>query len=344
MAWLLQSSRDMNRALALCTAIISCAACGMEMPDAPFTVGGGRNARTASPQSDGRFSMIVIDVGQGDATLIIAPTGEALLIDAGPEDAAPAVRDALAAHRLTALTAIVATHYHADHIGGVAGVIAGNDGIIGTADDITPTQGVFDRGGSYDGYSAAWESYERAAAHLRQELYPGDRIDAGAVAVTVVAAGGAFVDGSSVPIDPDDENAASIALVIEFGAFRAFVGGDITGGGGEPPFITPDLETPLAGIVGDVDVLKVSHHGSRTSTNQAFIDALKPEIAVISCGDGNDYFHPHLSVVDRLQGASTMVYQTERCFTPHDYDVAVADGSIRITADGESPPVVELLE
>jgi beta-lactamase superfamily II metal-dependent hydrolase len=283
-------------------------------------------------EASDEMRIVFIDVGQGDSTLVIAPNKDAILIDAGPIGAGyEKVLPTLERENVQQLTAIIATHYHADHIGGISEVLS----------EFTPHQGIYDRGGSYEGESFAWDEYRVSTDGMRTTVYPGDRLRFGEVAVEVVAADGVLRDETEVAIDPADENATSIALVIEYEAFRMFMGGDLTGGGGNPPYDTDDVETPLAPLVGDVDVLQVNHHGSTTSTNQAFLDYLQPEIAIISCGDGNWHFHPHQNVIDRLQNSGVEVYQTERCWTSHDVDVTVAHGDITIVTDGTEagPPI-----
>lgn len=329
----------MWRCLIIVMLIGWCAGCGM--PDLADAFGPGVEA--GADNAGETMRIVFIDVGQGDATLVVSPEGKAVLIDAGPDGAGTgAVLPAMNRAGVGELEAIIVTHYHADHVGGVAQVMHGKDTIAGTADDIVPKKGIYDRGGSYEEYSYEWSTYSAATQGMRHTLYPGDVITFGEVSLTVVAVHGELSDGTTVPNEYHDENAASIALVIEYGAFRMFVGGDLTGGGGTPPYETPDVETAVGNLVGDVDVLQVNHHGSTTSTNQAFLDHLSPEIAIISCGDDNDYFHPHASVIDRLLSADVAVYQTQRCWTDPAADVTIAHGDIVLTTDGTTPPSLTL--
>ncbi|MDO8494369.1 MAG: hypothetical protein Q7S68_03435, partial [Deltaproteobacteria bacterium] len=101
-----------------------------------------------------------------------------------------------------------------------------------------------------------------------------------------------------------------------------FTAGDLTGGGGNPPYQTIDLETPLAPLIGDIDVLKVSHHGSHTSSNEFFLDTLQPEMAIISVGANNDFGHPHRTVLERLEERQIEIWKT-------------TDGSVCILSNGK---------
>ena len=300
--------------------IISCTGCGI--PDLLQDRWGNEESDAAIVSDE--LTIVFIDVGQGDATLIKAPMGEAILIDAGPWEASSEVISALENEEITELTAIIATHYHADHIGGIPDVIAS-----------IPTEVVYDRGHSYSGYSPAYEAYVETAGARRTALNPCDRIHVGEVVLQTMAANGEVCGGGSVPLEDGEENAASVALIVEYGGFRMFIGGDLTGGGGNFPYNTPDVESLVADVAGDVDVLKVSHHGSHTSTNQTFLDALQPKIAIIYCGDNNEHHHPHTSVIDRLLDSGVSVYQTEQCWAD-DERVTVINGNITLSFDGET--------
>lgn len=163
----------------------------------------------------------------------------------------------------------------------------------------------YDRGGSYS--SQAFTQYTTAVGAKRTTITLNQQIGLGGGAVlTCVAVNGQTNQGN---ISMTGENDRSIALVLRFGTLDYFIASDLTGGGSS----TADVESRIAADVGDVDVLHVSHHGSSTSTNQTFVNTLKPEHAVISCGDGNSYGHPTQSVLDRLTNAPQMdtIWQTE---------------------------------
>jgi competence protein ComEC len=128
----------------------------------------------------------------------------------------------------------------------------------------------------------------------------------------VIVVNGRYIDGRRVHLNPDEENEACIGLLIQYGTFRYFTAGDLTGGGTTGGIETKDMESIAGEIIGDIDVLHVGHHGSETSTNDTFLKEIKPEAAVISVGRDNDYHHPVRSVLRRLEAARSKVYRTDQ--------------------------------
>lgn len=213
-----------------------------------------------------------IDVGQGDATLIISPTRRTLLIDGGNNGEGRAnVLPLLDRLGITKLDFVVATHYDADHIGGLDEVIERLTGGVGT---------VYDRGdvGRVPD-TDTFKDYLRAAGGKRRTIEPGTTINLGRdISIICVAVNGQVKGGRHLPLGRDAENDASVAIRLRFGSFDYFAGGDLTGGGRSGTKRTTDVESVVAPVVGDVDVLKVSHHGSTTSSNETFLRTLKPEV------------------------------------------------------------------
>jgi len=281
-----------------------------------------------------------IDVGQGDSTLIYASPNDAILIDAGPPEAGKnKVLPILMENHINNLRYIIATHYHSDHIGGIPEVIRGPDDIAGTSDDIIPTKGVLDRGGDYEG--SVYDAYQESTKDYRITVYPGYSFNIGTASVEVVAANTQVVNSEQTYEDLNvDENSLSIVLLVEQDGFRYLHASDITGGGGDPPYQTLDLETPIAEYVGDIDVLRVAHHGSKTSSNKDFIDITDPEIAIISLGDDNDYGHPDTDVIESFLDNDTELYLTEAGWMDDEFylddAVNVENGTISISVlDGD---------
>jgi beta-lactamase superfamily II metal-dependent hydrolase len=270
----------------------------------PLTYGSQAFA-TESPE----LKIVFIDVEQGSSQLVIMPNGKTLLIDAGERDQAEAVLSAMQEHSVTRLDAIVATHPHADHIGGLIGVM--NEVKVGE---------VFDSGQIHT--TQTFEDFI-------------DAIDANQIQLTTVH------DGDSIELDPsvqlnvfnppatmeagaddsDEFNSNSVVIKLTYGEFTALLTGDMG----------QENEARLTGSHDiDVDVLLAGHHGSRTSSSSAFLDAVSPEVVVISLGAGNDYGHPHQQALDRINEAGAKhVFRTD------------IDGTIVLTTRGEDDFTLE---
>lgn len=229
----------------------------------------------------------IIDVGQGDGVLI--QTGErAVLIDAGERDQGQTVCDYLRSAGVEKLDLVIATHPHADHIGGLAQVLeqlpTGEILMPQIADDMVPTTSVFRR------LLEAVEKQEIPATAAK----PGLSYDLGAgVLLTVLSPAG----------DYQDLNDYSVVCRLDCGETSFLFTGDAE----------KEVEKDLldAGANLRADVLKAGHHGSSTSSGEAFLDAVSPKIAAISCGAGNDYGHPHKEILASFSQRNISVYRTD---------------------------------
>ena len=247
-----------------------------------------------SAAAQGVLTVRHLNVGQGSATLIVGPTGIVCLVDAGDFGHGLAeVLPALVALGPGAdLDHLILTHYHADHWGGIPEVVAGG----------FPPTTAWDRGTS--NITSNIGSYVAAVGGARQAIAPGSVIALGGGAtLTCVAANGQLIGGGGIPVgsSSQEENSRSVALRLSYGGFDAALCGDLTGGGNS----TTDVEGPLAPLMGDVDLLIVNHHGSATSTNAAWVAGLRPEVSVVSCGDGNPYGHAHASAMNSILAGPT---------------------------------------
>ncbi|MFO7609232.1 MAG: MBL fold metallo-hydrolase [Candidatus Krumholzibacteriia bacterium] len=275
----------------------------------------------SSALAAGTLTITCLDVGQGDATLVQSPSGRTLLFDGGDNGKGNSVVvPFLQAAGIDTLDWIVASHYHADHIGGLDEVLA----------QIPVREAVLDRGWSYT--TATYSSYAAAAGAKRTTLAPGQVIDLGeGVTVTCVALNG---NGElSAPYSSSSyENEYGVCLKVEYGGFDFFQAGDLTGNTDSG---SRDIETGVGALVGDVDVYQVNHHGSYTSSIAAFLAALQAEVAVVSVGN-NSYGHPHQVVLDRLVLYGSFVYQTETGSggTLPAQDLRVVGGHVVIATDG----------
>jgi len=266
-----------------------------------------------------KLEIHVINVGQGDCFLIISPSGKRILIDAGNNgEGAGCVLPFLNDISITSLDYIVASHYHSDHIGGLDEVV---NGLGGNAHIVFAA---YDRGGSYN--SKAYTDYIDAIGAKRATLSADQTIkfDDGVI-IECIASNGSIHDGQIY--SGVDENTLSVVLVLKYHTFEMYFGGDSNS----------IIEPYLAPYAGDVDVYKVSHHGSATSSSQQLLDILKPEISVIPVGDGNTYGHPDSGTVSRLVYMNSYIYQTETgSASPPSEKGEVANGNFKIVTDGYS--------
>jgi competence protein ComEC len=247
------------------------ASCGFFQSEAPPEI------------ADGELRVTFIDVGQADAALVECG-GMTMLIDGGNRSDSDLIYTFLKDRGITHLDYIVASHAHADHVGGLAGAL--HFAAAGT---------VFSPVTEYD--TRAFENFLNA-------------LDMRGVSITVPSHGDRFALGGAQvfilgPVDPspDDVNNTSIVMKIVFGDTSFLFTGDLERKGEQAI-----LE---AGYDLSATVLKVGHHGSNTSTTYPFLREVMPDIAVISCGQNNTHGHPHENVLSRLRDADVTVYRTD---------------------------------
>lgn len=281
--------------------------------------------------------MIALNIGQGDATLVLTPGGHRLLIDGGPVGSGKRVTlPYLLENGITQLDHLFATHYDSDHIGGLPEILAGNDGMSGTSDDIHIVGDCWDHGDSPAKHTPEFTAYSKATANCARAAIPGDRIEfEDGVLIEILAINGTLLQGSLPALDPEDENGMSMVLRIRYKNFSYLITGDLPGGGGNPPFDTVDIESLIAPQIGHVKVLHLGHHGSHTSSNQSFLETLSPKAAIISVGDNNTYYHPHPSVLQRLAELEIPVYQTERGHPDGTEQSIIMNGHVVVESDGD---------
>jgi beta-lactamase superfamily II metal-dependent hydrolase len=255
----------------------------------------------------GDVTIHCIDVGQGDATLIVSSSGQTMLIDGGWNGSGTSIIiPYLNSLGIGQLSYMGVTHYHADHIGGLDEVYNAK-GV---------SQAVYDRGWSYT--TATYNTYAATVASKRAAITDGQVIDLGD-GVTVRCLG---LNGNGQLSPPYNnsvlENEYDVAYLVECGDFDFFVAGDLIG---------PDA--------GNIEVYQVNHHGSYTSSNVNFLNATQPEVAIISVGS-NSYGHPHQEALNRLSNAGAFVYQTEPGSggTLPPSELRVVNGHVVVTSDG----------
>ncbi|MCL2528050.1 MAG: MBL fold metallo-hydrolase [Defluviitaleaceae bacterium] len=231
----------------------------------------------------GEIRVHFIDVGQADA-ILIQSADNAVLIDAGARNAERIILPYLESVGVTALDVLVGTHPHADHIGGAAGILDAMEVREVWMPNVTHTTRTFER--FIDAIAA-----NGAEVHL---AHAGDILSAGQIQMTVVHPN--RTGYSSL-------NDYSVVLHMQFGETAFIFTGD-----GEGP---TDREILENGWYIRSNVMLAGHHGSRTSSSEALIDAINPDIAVISVGAGNKYGHPHQVVLDRFAERNIEVLRTD---------------------------------
>ncbi|MFI6038886.1 ComEC/Rec2 family competence protein [Streptomyces sp. NPDC051315] len=294
-----------------------CAACGallllVVVQPPPLT-----RVITGWPPPGWRLAMC--DVGQGDATVLAAGEGTGVVVDAGPD---PALVDrCLRALGITRVPLVVLTHFHADHVAGLPGVLRGRAvGAIETTGFEEPADQV---------------EFVRKEAHARQvplvRAAAGERRRLGGLDWEVLwpppspppAAGGEVLPARPVP-EPLGPNDASVTLLVRTGGLRMLLLGDL-----EPPAQEALARSPAAALLRDVDVLKVAHHGSAYQ-DPDLIRAVAPRLALISCGEDNPYGHPAPSTVAALRATGAVVLRTDR-----DGALAVAGSGAELRVAGD---------
>jgi beta-lactamase superfamily II metal-dependent hydrolase len=251
-------------------------------------------APSAFALGDGTLQLHFMDVGQGDGAVLISPQGETVLFDDGVRGNCDGPLLYLRQLHIDHIDYHFASHYHADHIG-CAGEVLHEFPLTGRA---------FDRGGSYESktYGAYVEAVgahrETATAHTVIVL---DSTSASPVAIDVVALNGDTVSTTN-------ENDLSLVAVVHYAEFAAEFGGDLSGMKSEN---YEDIESDVAPKVGPLDVYKVHHHGSRYSSNDAWLHLTHPQVAVLSEGSDNRYGHPTAECLQRLHRVVRRVYWTE---------------------------------
>ena len=246
-----------------------------------------------------------LDVGQGDAALITVPEGKNVLIDAG-RGAWPVVAYLRANHYDT-LDLVVASHNHADHIGGMADVLATTVVRYYLDNGIPHTTATYQR--TIQAVEASGAQYLKATART---------ITVGSARLSVLAP----------PSEQVDQNNGSVGILLEYGEFRALLTGDSE---------RYELEYWLGhDSIPQVQVLKVAHHGSWNGTTEAWATRTRPQVAVISVGANNQYGHPAAEVVALWTSLGARVYRTDR-----DGMVAIdarRDGTFNVSAGSQFNP------
>ncbi|MDY4598738.1 MAG: MBL fold metallo-hydrolase [Candidatus Faecousia sp.] len=238
-----------------------------------------------------------LDVGQADCALLECG-GEYLLIDGGNRDDSQLVVSFLEQQGVQELSAVVCTHAHEDHVGGLPAVLA-----------VYPTKAVYAPTKTYS--SNIFDKFVYYTDQQGLEITipaPGDQFSLGQAEVTVLGPVKSYAEA----------NNTSIVLRVDYGETVFLFTGDM-----ETDAENDMLDYWEGRLDWQADVLKVGHHGSNTSTGYRFLNAVSPAYGVISVGKGNDYGHPHKEPLSRLRQAGVTILRTDEL------------GAIQAVSDGK---------
>ncbi|MEO6909428.1 MAG: ComEC/Rec2 family competence protein [Edaphobacter sp.] len=251
--------------------------------------------------SPGALEVTAIDVGQGDSLLVVSPKGRTMLVDAGGPVGGPSEAAAVASgfdvgeevvapylwsRRIRRLDVLALSHAHSDHMGGMPAVMR----------DFRPRElwvGI-------DPDSAAYRALLAEAKELGvvvRHFHAGEDVAWGGTEISVLAPEASYRN-IGTPVNND-----SLVMRMQYGKASALLEGDAEA--------SSEQAMAKDGRVGPVTLLKVGHHGSKSSTTPEFFAAAAPRDAVISVGKGNTFGHPKEEVIDRIAAAHTRLYRTD---------------------------------
>ncbi len=246
-----------------------------------------------------KLNIVYFYVGQADCTLIMQ-NNSTMLIDSGNSADGDNVVNAIKTLGIEKLDVVIGTHVHEDHIGSMSDIIDN-----------------FEVGKFYLPYNAISTTsfYKRLLKSLASknmgidEAVIGEKFNIGNAECEIMT-----VDNS----DPENINEESIVLEIRYGTQKYLFMGDA------------EVINEKSREWNDIDVLKVGHHGSNTSTSSDFLKQVKPEISIISVGKDNSYGLPKKKILDRLNKQNSVIYRTDE------------DGTIQIVSDGNTSEVIKV--
>ena len=281
---------------------------GCGAPNAANQPAAQNEEKAASADKNNELTVTMLNVGQGDA-ILIKTAEQTVLIDTSDLDEQEKLRAELEKAQVKRIDKLILTHPHADHIGGVEGVVLKD----------------YEVGEVYDnGMPSKSKMYLRYMKIIKQRNIPRHALTAGevlnfggGVSFKVLSPPKEVVEKGSKSTDNHDPNNESVVGKLIFGNFSMMFTGDAE---------QQAEKVMVDNFAGDLrsTLLKAGHHGSKTSSSAAFLRAVQPEGVLISCGAGNDYGHPHKQTMKKYQSLKLKIYETD------------LNGTIVVTSDGKS--------
>ena len=285
----------LTAAAALALGLAACDASAITPGGSADVVPNPSSAASTADTVEAPFEMHSIDVGQA-LSVLVECDGQYMLYDGGNVDDGSLVVSYLQSQGVEQLEYVFCSHAHEDHVGGLAAALA-----------YFP---------AYHVYSPVTEASTKCFKDfVKYTQQQGLQVEVPAVGTTWPL-GGATVTMVGPVAQYSDTNDTSIVLRIEYGSTSFLLTGDMEK--------TAETDLVNSGVNLRADVLQVGHHGSSTSTGYLFLNSVLPEMAVISCGTGNKYGHPHEETLSILRDAKVDVYRTD------------LQGTITIGSDGQN--------
>lgn len=264
------------------------------------------STRSYTNQKDGLLKIYFFDVGQGDAIFIEAPNGNQVLIDGGPDNKVVQKLGEAMPFYDKEIDMVVLTHSDADHITGLIEVLERYE-----VENIVYSNIVRK--------SALYEAWQEAVVEEGANIIDpvaGKVIDLGSGVILSMTHPGESLAGKVL----EKTNNESVVIMLKYGEVETLLTGDIEA--------RAERQIILRGTNLEADILKVAHHGSKTSTTEEFLYDVSPQVAVIQVGAKNRYGHPTPEVLKRLEEYDIKYYRTD------------IDGDIKIVSDGQSFQII----
>ena len=259
------------------------------------------STHSTASQKDGLLKIHFFDVGQGDSIFIEAPNGNQVLVDGGPDNRVLSELAKAMPFYDRDIDVVVASHPHADHIFGLIEVLDRFEvaNIIEAKDRyVSP---VFDK----------WQEKVGKEGARETEALAGKVIDLGNDVYLKILYPFKSYDGTVLK----KPHEANVVVMLEYKELEVLLTGDME--------MSVERQLLLNGSDISAEILKVGHHGSKTSSGDSFLDSINPEVAVIQVGK-NSYGHPTQEVLSRLENFGIKYYRTD------------LDGTIKVVSDGEN--------